>query len=173
MRFEFISQISYDSLVAKYALLQTYGDRFVSWCHRAEFAFFDLGKGHNIALDSPKIKLGIFFWVCGILEPDRLDLASFVENNGVHTEHTDILDGSQSGSKIRAPIVSENHGKQLSVPNHAPGPPKGLFPPSTSPRKSPSKQVLRELPKIYNKESMNARPETQALAYNKDEGQLA
>ncbi|KAJ3981561.1 hypothetical protein F5890DRAFT_1476871 [Lentinula detonsa] len=162
MRFEFISQISYDSLVAKYALLQTYGDRFVSWCHRAEFAFFDLGKGHNIALDSPKIKLGIFFWVCGILEPDRLDLASFVENNGAHTEHTGwitIMD--IYGSKIRAPIVSENHGKQLSVPNHATGPPKALFPPSTSPRKSPSKQ------------SMNARPKTQALAYNKDEGQLA
>ncbi|KAJ3787916.1 hypothetical protein GGU10DRAFT_385407 [Lentinula aff. detonsa] len=193
-RSEFISQISYDSLVAKYALLQTYGDRFVSWCQRAEFAFFDLGKGNNIARDSPKIKLGIFFWVCGILEPDRLDLASFVKNNGAHTDNTagitKIMD--VHGSKIRALILAESKrpketvatrsstrvspgkrpmreapskdspkkrklsaeddtvgttaGKQFSVPNHASGPPKALFPPSTSPRKSPSKQVLRELP---------------------------
>ncbi|KAJ3735872.1 hypothetical protein DFJ43DRAFT_1207588 [Lentinula guzmanii] len=172
----------------------TYGDRFVSWCQRAEFAFFDLGKGNNIARDSPKIKLGIFFWVCGILEPDRLDLASFVKNNGAHTDNTGGITKITDvhGSKIRALILAESKrpketvatrsstrvspgkrpmreapskdspkkrklsaeddtvgttaGKQFSVPNHASGPPKALFPPSTSPRKSPSKQVLRELP---------------------------
>ncbi|KAJ3997387.1 hypothetical protein F5050DRAFT_1806914 [Lentinula boryana] len=184
----FISQISYDSLVAKYALLQTYGDRFVSWCQRAEFAFFDLGKGNNIARDSPKIKLGIFFW------PGRLDLASFVRDNGAHTDNTGGITKIMDihGSKIRALILAESKrpkeavatrsstrispgkrpmreapskdspkkrklsaeddtaettaGKQFSVPNHTSGPPKALYPPFTSPRKSPSKQVPRELP---------------------------
>ncbi|KAJ3819885.1 hypothetical protein F5880DRAFT_1674209 [Lentinula raphanica] len=47
---------------------KNYADRVARWCQRAEFTYFNLGKGNNIARASPKIKLGIFFWVCKVLE---------------------------------------------------------------------------------------------------------
>ncbi|KAJ3833171.1 hypothetical protein F5878DRAFT_728958 [Lentinula raphanica] len=81
------SQVSYDSLVAKHALSRDYADCVARWCQRAEFTYFNLGKGNNIVRASPKIKLGIFFWVCKVLEWDAPDplLAKSSQLHGYRT----------------------------------------------------------------------------------------
>ncbi|KAJ3730622.1 hypothetical protein C8R42DRAFT_715290 [Lentinula raphanica] len=135
------SQVSYDSLVAKHALSRDYADRVARWCQRAEFTYLNLGKGNNIARGSPKIKLGIFFWVCKVLEPARFDLKSFIEDeNGMGMVHTDSVGGISKimdahAVEFRAMIVAESQQ------------PKGVVPTRSSTRLSPAKRaMMREAP---------------------------
>ncbi|KAJ3759551.1 hypothetical protein EV360DRAFT_82023 [Lentinula raphanica] len=152
------SQVSYDSLVARHALSRDYADRVADWCQRAEFTYLNLGKGNNIARGSPKIKLGIFFWVCKVLEPTRFDLRSFIEQNGVHADNvggiSKIMDAH--AAKFRAVMVRESQR------------PKGVVPTRSSTRISPAKRaMMREAP---TKDSPKKRKLEEDLTAESDAG---
>ncbi|KAF9061462.1 hypothetical protein BDP27DRAFT_1428984 [Rhodocollybia butyracea] len=124
------NKASYQSLVEKYRT--PYGGMFLSWCVKAELRYFELGKGINIARENPKIKYGIFNWVCKIL---KVDTAAFIRDigPGYDNARNSVATTMDTYCKsIRDAIKAESKQPVDAT--------------RISPRKTTAKRALRELP---------------------------